>query len=418
MDAIENIIIEQVSKITEHENFNGWLSEQKKLAQGALIVINNSFVFRDTKSNKSTRYVALQIDKNKNPVLPPVIYTHTGTRINADFRYVVPNPAEQSWVSMDAALSDEKVNLGELVFVLLAEIRDSIDIKPIKNPDFREIAWDPALGDEIRVYDNSIEVGRIHDEEAIWQSVEKHFQENGKEIPPDLKEALSDAIEQLHEDAIADLNLPETGQELRESITDQIVAVLKEQMVQYEKAVTRLIEVPEDNSELNEVLRLAYNFATDAAGYLKLIISVCDLKPVVLWGTLSYHYKLSEVFRSLPFTRSSTKPALELYKDTIGDARNSAFHHLFPFKKALNIRFRGKGLEGAELHIFSEHRKKKQNDLYYTDKPLADVLIQFTRARERRITNRFWRQNLEVMKHTVELFDATAAFLKHLHANR
>lgn len=106
------------------------------------------------------------------------------------------------------------------------------------------------------------------------------------------------------------------------------------------------------------------------------------------------------------------------YVETISDARNSAFHNLFPFRKSLNVQLTGSALAGAELRIFSEHGRKKDNVLSYRDKPLVDVLTVFTRARERRVTTRFWKQNLEVMAEAVGLFEATDRFVKAVHAAR
>ena len=66
-------------------------------------------------------------------------------------------------------------------------------------------------------------------------------------------------------------------------------------------------------------------------------------------------------------------------------------------------------LAEAELVIFSEHAKRKDNILSYRDKPLVDVLTGFTRARERRVTTSFWQQNQELMAETVGLYSTSPA---------
>jgi hypothetical protein len=72
-------------------------------------------------------------------------------------------------------------------------------------------------------------------------------------------------------------------------------------------------------------------------------------------------------------------------------------------------------LEDAELRIFSEHSRKKENALSYMDKPLVAVLVGFTRAREIRVANRFWEKNIEVMDSTIALFEGTDALLRKAH---
>lgn len=168
---------------------------------------------------------------------------------------------------------------------------------------------------------------------------------------------------------------------------------------------------------INEILRIAYNFASDATTYLNLIVSICDLKPIVLWGTIAEHIALSEAFKQLPWTRSRNKPSMKNYTLTISDARNSAFHNLFPFRKSLQLTLPQSALQNAELRIFSEHGKKKDNRLSFQDRELIDLLTEFTRARERRVASRFWQQNLAVMDATIALFSATNSFLKTLYAS-
>jgi hypothetical protein len=149
-----------------------------------------------------------------------------------------------------------------------------------------------------------------------------------------------------------------------------------------------------------------------------LIVSICDLKPIVLWGTIAEHFTLSEAFRTLPWTRSRNKPSMKNYFSTVADARNSAFHHLFPFRKSLDVILPEKALRDVSLRFFSEHSRRKENRLDYQDKQLADVLLEFTRARDRRAPAQFWYKNLEVMDATIQLFVSTCDFLKTLYRAR
>ena len=96
--------------------------------------------------------------------------------------------------------------------------------------------------------------------------------------------------------------------------------------------------------------------------------------------------------------------------------QNSAFHDLFPFRKSLNVLLPDTALQKVSLRFFSEHARKRDNQLIYRDMELVDVLLAFTRARDRRAPSRFWHRNLQVMEALIELFGSTGAFLKLLHS--
>lgn len=406
----------EVTRLADDAAFNRWRGAQTFSSEG-LVVINNSFVFRDVNTSKAGDYLALTVGENGGLGSPPVIAS--GLRINLDFKYLSPTSSLPVTRTLAAAVRDGLARLGELLFILIGEIDDNRILSEVLNHDeFDDVLWTPALGDVIVVDGRRLNVGQVHDEDALWNGVHEHYRTLGQPVPDGLRDAVGVALDKLQQNAVADVQIPRPGQSAQRGITDSIVAVLKGQMAEYHAALARLVASPADAVSQNEILRLAYNFASDATGYLRLIVSICDLKPLVLWGTISHHVALSEAFRELPWTRSRNKPSLKNYIDTISDARNSAFHNLFPFRKSLNVRLTRDALAEPELVIFSEHGKKKDNALSYRDKPLVDVLTEFTRARERRVTTRFWQQNEEVMARTIALFEATSAFVRLLHRVR
>ena len=411
---LDATIADETTRLVGHASFETWKRDQP-LKPGGLVVVNNSFVFRDVDTNKADDYLALTVAETGELTFPPLLAS--GLRFNLDFKYLPPTSRLPATRPLNVAVADGIKNLGELLFILIGEIDDSTVLsETVNHADFDEIVWEPSLGQTVRVEGRRLEVGQVHDEDAVWHYVQNHYDGSGQAVPDGLREAVGVALDRLQQAAVADLTIPGARQSLGDGITDQIVAVLKEQMSEYEKALSRLAASPTDTAAENEILRLAYSFASDATGYLRLIVSVCDLKPLVLWGTVSHHLALSEAFRKLPWTRSRNKPSMKNYVDTISDARNSAFHNLFPFRKSLNVALTSEALAGAGLVIFSEHGRKKDNVLSYRDKALVDVLTGFTRARERRVTTRFWQQNYEVMAEAVGLFEATSRFVKQIRA--
>lgn len=418
--TINDIIasIEQsIQRLVAQSAFVDRLNEEP-ISAGDNVVVNNSFVYRDVKTVKSEKYLALSVDDQK--ALQPRASIATGLRINLDLKRLGKKSQNFTLMPLEDAVKDEIAHLGELLFILIGEIEDATVLtQEVDHSEFESLIWDPAAAQSVTLDGKRIIVGDTYDEEPLSQAISDHYQAIGKEIPDCLLDALGVALDKLQDGATARLLLPTAGGTIGPGITDSIIEVLKEQRSQYATSLARIGGDPKDEAAaMNEILRIAYNFASDATTYLSLIVSVCDLKPIVLWGTIAEHFALSEAFKRLPWTRSRNKPSLKNYTLTISDARNSAFHNLFPFRKSLNLALPQSALQDAQLRIFSEHTKKKDNKLNYMDRELVDILLEFTRARERRVPPRFWRQNLAVMDATIDLFLQTSRVLKSLHEVR
>jgi hypothetical protein len=259
-------------------------------------------------------------------------------------------------------------------------------------------------------------VREVGDQDGIWEAAKKSLAKGStEEAERALKERIAQALEALGDRTYATLSLPAAGEAKRASVLEAIIKILKDEEKKYTTAVKECGEGKEQEAEAyNDVLRIAYNFASDAIDFLRLVTSLCDLKPLVLWCTIGEQYKLSEAFRELPWTRSAEKPSLANYERIIGDARNKAFHRLFPFSKPIDVLIPGTSLTDVKLRIFSEHSRKKENDLTYRDKEMIELLKQFTITREQAVPSGFWVRNIAVMRSTIELFEALSDTLKLL----
>lgn len=278
--------------------------------------------------------------------------------------------------------------------------------------------WDPTKEGGVGFELGRIIVDQVSDEDAIWNTVSEHLTAHGDELLPSLRDALGVALDKLQEQAVMRVVIPSAGGEPAFGITDAVLTVLKEQRDHYVHAVARCLGPDTQAEAYNDVLRLAYNFASDATGFLRLVVSVCDLKPIVLWATIAEHFALSAAFHAMPWSRSNNKPSLKNYHQTIADARNSAFHNLFPFRKSLRIGLPESALGAPELQIFSEYTRKSENQLTYRDKELVEVLLEFTRARERSLPLPFWQKNIDLMNAMIALFERTNEVVKTLAATR
>lgn len=412
MDNINDQIQSSVRKVVTSPAFNDWLNGQS-LAEDDILIINNSFIYRDAVDTiKSDHYLAMQVDEKGNPALPP--YVIEWSRVNSDFKHISSKSHNfPELINIEEAIKNEVSNIGELPFVLIGSIDDTIVLKTrLQHSVFNEVIWDPSLEEDLSIDDDKIHVSEVADEPKIWDLIVDHYT-NHQESPPDnLRDALGDALDNLLKRARANLILPSGHEANQPNMTSDIVRVLEGQRETYQHALSQMgQDEPLHENSLNEILRIAYSFSSDATNFLRLVISICDLKPIVLWGTINHHFSLINAFRSLPWTSSKDKPSINGYNRIIGDARNSAFHDLFPFRKTLSVKLPPSSLRDVNLTFFSEFTNRSGNELIYKDKELVEVLLKFTRARERKVTNRFWTLNLDVMDEAISLFSETGRFL-------
>lgn len=409
MPSVGELIKESFRHLLRSDDVLQWLRTERP-QMGDVVIVNNSFIHRDTQTSKSEKYLAAAIDSKG--LLEPVPMVAHGIAMNSDLKAFDRKDKKLKLDPLEGAIKSEIRALGDLVFLLIAEIQDNqILEESLNHAAYRSVVWNPALNCEVRIAADRIEVRDTRDEEYVWSRIGSLL---GAAAPASLRTPLAAALRKLGERAVARVELP-TKAAPATGITDSIVKVLNEHRVQYVQALSRCNGVrTADGPAFNELLRIAYNFASDALSYLRLIVSVCDLKSVVLWGTISEHYGLSAAFAKLPWPHAGKKPSLSEYSSTIADARNSAFHKLFPFSKTLDVWLPEAALKEPRLRIFSEYGKKSENAMRYKDKELVDVLTEFTRTRERDVTPAFWKQNEEVMAATVALFDSTSRFLKFL----
>lgn len=411
MNRLIEFISQSISNLLNNQEIANDLSNVK-FVPGDLLLINNSFIFREKtsiKTNKSDQYLAIQIMEDGTFSEIPIVIS--GLKINSDWKRFPQSVIEDMHeLRIENAIENELSQLGRLVYILIGSIDDSVILKEnISSSHFSELTWDPNNRSPVTIRGDSVIVKDAMDEEYIWQEVKEYHELNKLEIPEELRDSLAIALEKLKSKAVANLVLPLEDRPIQGSMIDSIITVLQEQRDEYEEALTK---AQRRNLATNDVLRIAYNFASDALIFIRIMISICDLKPLVYWGTLNEHYVLAKSLKNLPWHTQQTKPSLQNYRKTIADARNSAFHNLFPFRKSLQINLPDATLQDTVLQIFSEHGRKRDNQLIYQDKELVDLLFEFTRARERKVSLSFWRRNLSVMDATIDLCKSTGDYLK------
>lgn len=414
---VESILTKRIRASAETlihtPNFKSWLTAHP-LKEGSLVGINSSFVFRtQLKTTKNHTFLSLTSD-NKGAVSSAELGIASGTEFNSDFKAFSKKSENLPTIeALEVGVKRELVHFGKLAFVLVGHIEDNIQIsQPINHGLFGPITLDPAQGDLLKLDERAISIRDTFDEEALWQELSKKALDQkliAGALPDDLREPFANALNKLTAESYAALRLPNAkGGPAGATLLASMVGVLKQHAGDYKKALFACQGDPQkDASEFNNVLRIAYNFSSDAAKVIRLLVSICDLKPLLFWLTVVEWFELSDHFKNLPWAKSKKKPSLADYHETISGARNRAFHNIFPFNKALEASLDGVSLSAVKLRIFSEYKaKKSQNVFEYEDKALVEILTEFTRAGERIVQPLFWKKNLDVMNSAVSLISS------------
>jgi hypothetical protein len=260
------------------------------------------------------------------------------------------------------------------------------------------------------IQDRTITIATATAGDQIWNALLQQLGRQDDDL--ELRQAFFAACARVDTEADGVLRLPGHADTTGPHFLDRVNEVLRDYTREYESALERSGGRPGAEG-YNDLLRISYNFASEASDLIRLILQLGDLKPLVSWGTLGAQYRLALALSQLTSGDDghSEKPSIAKYRETITETRNSAFHHLLPFHRSLVVPLSNGDLQRPQLRLFAEYRNRKQNQLIYEDKELVDVLVNFTHAAERVVPPGFWRSNREVMHASIELFDTCAKVL-------
>lgn len=412
--TLSNLIIKNINDFIKDSALKETIPALEK-ADEKIIILNNSFIFREAalKTNKNDKYIAFMPGPDK--VDESGCFVVTGPELKSDYQIKNINDNSITRSALQEAVNQQLADIGSLVYILIGKIDNNIEVKSdLNHTRFKKLILKPSLSVITKLDNDIILCQGIEDEENIWNAVESELRESN--FPDDeivsLKETIGDSFSELKSLAYSKIILPDIASHQSSCFLDTIVSAVKENLKKYENALYDLNKTGEKRkTALMEILRIAYNFTDEAVTLIRLIMSICDLKPIVLWGTFYDHYRLNESIKTLPWTKQKTKPKLSVYTSTVKNARNKAFHRLLPFSKSFEVELPDKTLKDAKLRIFSEY-KKGSNQLQYKDKELVDVLMEFTRTSDEAVSDEFWRKNAEVIRNTIRLLENTAEFLK------
>jgi hypothetical protein len=373
-------------------------------------VFNSSFLYRDkrsVKTNQSSRRLALKLTRAGGHPRVESISVIDGLSLKSHYRLLSGKDIQGLTPIVDA-IRQELSSFGDLVFVLIGVIKGlRSSAQPCDGELVKEVRLAPAIKTSFRRVSAGVyELNRIMPLEDLIAHLAADLELEGGLSEDDRRE-VAKAYDSLLDAAITDVMVPkgETIDPTRTTL-GKIVQSLRANETEYAAAVAQLQQFPEDQHELNEVLRIAYNFSTDVLPLIALFTSICDLKPLVFWCSLDKHWRLYQAFLDLPWSALGRKEKLEEYQAIIAEARNSAFHHVLPFDATIEVDLSGLDVRAEKIRLFSPYGKKQGRGVLLKDQELADVFAEFSRARQRPVSLVFWEKNRAVLKAACELADA------------
>lgn len=367
------------------------------------LIINRSFLSRDLRSSvktrQSSRRLSARLVVSGKQVRASTVAVMDDRPLKGHYK-ILPSQDSHGLVSLKDAVAQELARMGDLVFVLVGTVMGLRPYsQPVKSRTVKELRLDPGLDTNFaKVADSSYAVKTVLPIEDLLVQISASLSE-GRELSATDRQAISEAYNALLDAATTDVAVP-TGPivQPRETVLGQIVGSLQAQKDEYANALNALRQVDDNRHAVHEVLRIAYNFSTDVLPLMSLFMSICDLKPLVFWCTVDAQWALYAAFASLPWSALGRKESLYEYQGIVSEARNHAFHHVLPFDTTIEIDLLNLDVRAEKIRLFSPFGEKHGRGLRIQDQELADVLSEFSRARQRPVSIRFWQDNLGVMQ--------------------
>jgi len=385
-----------VARILGSQTFQEW-SERESLRVGDLIVFNNSFLYREnlTGTSKSKKYLCVTLDSDGEPAILEV-----SGRINSTFKRISVRQIEKyNTRDLRSSITEEMEGLGTIVFSLVGRIGDDqpASVALPSSTGLAELRYEPGQQSVAEIQGSAVLVNRLDEIDVVWQAIARKLEESKAGESGELAECFEKSFGELREAAGRPIDAEDVSADAP-SILSEVVAGIREQVSAYDEALSTYLKDPDDVEALNEVMRIAYNFADGARELIALIVGLSDIKPLLSWLTINAQCELAERFGNLPFSLvGKAKPPLEKYRALVAGARNRAFHDLFAFGRPFRVPLKSDAFQAAALHLFREY-KRGGAALEFRDRELVELLQGFTRAAERPVPLGFWEKDLAVMK--------------------
>ena len=385
---------------------------------GIHLLVNSSFLYREkslVKTRQSSKRLVVTVSGDGQHPHVDDVQVVDGMDLKKHYSILADPPGTQV-TTLGDSVSAALLSVGDIIFVLMGTMRGIRRVEqPVKAQSVRTLRLDPSLTNEFELVAGACAIKSVLPIEDVLDNVRAELG-CGASLQEDDCRAIAKAYDVLLHEAVTEVVIP-MGREVEanDTVLGRIVAALREQTREYESALKVHEERLEDRRALHEVLRIAYNFSTDALQIVFLFMSMCDLKPLLFWSTVDKQWALHRAFASLPWSALGRKEKVEEYRDIISAARNQAFHHVLPFDTTVEVDLSNVDVRAERMRLFAPYGEKQERGVRLKDQDLADVFAQFSRAKQRPVSTAFWRANLRVMEATTDLADSMLATLLLIH---
>lgn len=405
---IEDAIRESVS-VTVHHMLSTFPDLQKEVSRykTAYLVINSSFLHRGpVKTLQSPKRLAIRVHITDGPPEIETIVIASGLTQKSHYKFF-PEADIQELCPLEHAVADGVTSLGDLIFVLIGTVKGLRPvIEQVEGQEVMELRLDPAQSDRVSKVDAGIyAVKEFVAIEDVFDYISRSLQSQDGLSEKD-RQAIARAYDALLDNATTEVVIPREQADSNSEATTlgQIVRSLNHHANEYREALTELQTASDDSKNaLNNVLRIAYNFSSDVLPLISLFMSICDLKPIVFWCTVEKQWALYQAFAALPWSALGRKEKLDEYQRIISEARNQAFHHVLPFDSTVEIDVSGLDVRAETVRLFAPFGSKRDRGVRLRDQDLADVLAEFSRAKQRPVSKVFWQSNQKVLEAAADL---------------
>jgi hypothetical protein len=351
----------------------------------AHLLINSSFLYRDksVKTNQSPRRLLVQMNASGQNVRGGTVRLADNERMTTNYK-LITRQIPIGLIALDAAIEQEISSIGDLIFILVGTVKGLRPLsQPIKGDKVKELRLDPSITGNVRKVEDSIySLRKLLPIDEVFKFIDDDLGEAAK-LSADDRIAVRNGCEQLIDNAITEVSVPTAQVQRGETVLGKIVASMRHQTTEYNSALEALRRAPEDQKLLHEILRIAYNFSADVLPLISLLVSVCDLKPLVFWCTLKEQWALRQAFSDLPWASLGRKEKLEDYKTIVSQARSHAFHHVLPFDTTVEVDLSRLDVRAETMRLFVPFGKKEGRGVHLKDQKLADWRNSHARKNDR-----------------------------------
>ena len=178
---IASAVTEKVQQITQSDAFKKW-AEEETLRAPDLVILNNSFLFREgiRTTKKSSLYLGLDVSDDGVSLPPKIVASRSN--INVSFKRAAARTAS-TYVSTDlkTAVEREIENLGEIVFALAGTVgdREAVTVPLSSVAEFEALRFDPTQTEPVVFDESTLSFRQLEEIDELWTAVLQRAESEG-----------------------------------------------------------------------------------------------------------------------------------------------------------------------------------------------------------------------------------------------